>query len=142
MDTTSVVGFLGTAPELRKTSTGQDICLFRLGSNNRYVNSRGEAIDDTTWYNVAVFGSVAIAVHEHKQKGDWVAVHGRMVSSTYKSNKLIDNQSGQPATMTRWSLNAQRVEFGPRVSELTNIEEEENSDNELAKALEESELPY
>ena len=78
-DTNSVImtGNLTRKPELRYTPSGTAIADFGLASNRRYKVS-DELKEETCFVGVTVFGSTAVAVASHLDKGRKVLVEGRL----------------------------------------------------------------
>ena len=64
MNTITVVGNLTRDPELRYTPTGQAVVKFGIAVNRFYVNRNGERVEQTDFFNVNAWRSVAVNVAE------------------------------------------------------------------------------
>ena len=79
MDTNTVImtGNLTRRPELRYTPKGTGIADFGLASNRRYKQG-DDMKEEVCFVDVTVFGSTAVAVASHLDKGRKVLVEGRL----------------------------------------------------------------
>ena len=101
---TTIVGFLGKNPELKFTPKGIAMTKFSVATTNYK--------DETTWWNVTIFGNQAEACNEYLTKGSPVLVRGEINT---------DPETGSPRTwegkdgVTRSSLEltADKVKFLP-----------------------------
>lgn len=98
MNRVTLIGFLGSDPELRYTQAGKAVANFRLATNERVGDQ-----DKTEWHNIVAWEGTAKACNEHIRKGSQVAVEGRIASRKYQ------DRDGQD----RWinEIVATRVEF-------------------------------
>jgi single-strand DNA-binding protein len=78
MNSVNLTGRLTANPELRYTTDQKPVLNMRVAINGR--NDRTDFIDITVW------GKAAEAVAEHKNKGDQVAVSGRLTTSDWTDN--------------------------------------------------------
>ena len=78
----SLIGFLGSRPELRKTKTsGVPVTSFSLAMNEEYEDRRGKQVERTTWVKVRVWDRKAKSVCEYLDKGSLVEVEGKIVDA-------------------------------------------------------------
>ncbi len=96
MNNVSLIGRLTRDPELVTTQGGTEICNVRIA-----VDRRGQ--DGAVYTDVKCFGKQALAVAEHKRKGDQVAVSGRLELDRWEA------QDG--SNRSRLYVVANRVEF-------------------------------
>ena len=85
MNTITVVGNLTRDPELRYTPTGQAVVKFGIAVNRFYVNRNGEKIEQTDFFNVNAWRSVAVNVAESLTTGARVLVTGRLQSRNWET---------------------------------------------------------
>ncbi len=99
----TIIGNLGSDPEMRYMPNGDAVTSFSVATNRRYNTRDGEQRDETEWFRVSVFGRFAEICNQYLTKGRQVYVEGRLQSRTW-----VDQQ-GQ----TRFSLDvrAQEVKF-------------------------------
>jgi single-strand DNA-binding protein len=84
---TIIVGNVGRDPEMQYTKTGQARTFFTVAVtrrwNDRQTNERRE---ETTWFNVSVFGNQAENASQYIRKGTQVMVVGRVSARPYTNN--------------------------------------------------------
>ena len=85
MNTITVVGNLTRDPELRYTPTGQAVVKFGIAVNRFYTNRNGEKIEQTDFFNVNAWRSVAVNVAESLTTGARVLVTGRLQSRNWET---------------------------------------------------------
>ena len=78
MNSVNLTGRLTDAPTLRYTNDNKPVATLRIAVNGR--NDRVDFIDITIW------GKPAEAVAQHKNKGDQIAVSGRLTTSDWTDN--------------------------------------------------------
>ena len=80
----TVIGFLGTDPEMRYTPNGSPVTSFRLATSRRYTNSAGERQDETEWFTVVAWNQLAETCNQFLAKGRRVYVDGRLRSRSWE----------------------------------------------------------
>jgi single-strand DNA-binding protein len=73
-----VTGNLTRDPELRSTKSGTSVCSMRIACNTRRKDSSGEWIDQPNYFDVTVWGQRADNAAEYLEKGQAVAIDGRL----------------------------------------------------------------
>jgi single-strand DNA-binding protein len=75
----TLVGSLGNEPELRTTQQGGEVLNFRLATNERKRNADGTWVDGpTSWFRVAVWGTLGRNALASLHKGQRVVVQGTL----------------------------------------------------------------
>jgi single-strand DNA-binding protein len=76
----TLVGTLGTEPELRTTQQGADVVTFRLATNERKRNPDGQGWVDgpTSWFRVTAWSTLGRNVHGSLHKGQRAVVQGTL----------------------------------------------------------------
>lgn len=74
----TLIGNLGSDPELRHTATGVPVCTFRLAVHKQWNAQDGEQKEKVTWFRVTAWQKLAEVVHEHLGKGRRVLVIGEV----------------------------------------------------------------
>ena len=99
----TIIGNLGTEPEMRYMPSGDAVTGFSVATNRRYRNRDGENVDQTEWFRVNAWGRLAEVTNQYLQKGKLVYVEGSLTSRSWVG------QDGQ----TRFSneIRAQEVKF-------------------------------
>lgn len=81
MNSVDLIGRLSNSPQLRVTTSGQQICRFSLAVTRRFKNSAGDYEAD--FINCVAFGKTAGLINEHIQKGDMLGIEGRIQTGSY-----------------------------------------------------------
>lgn len=74
----TLIGNLGSDPELRHTATGVPVSSFRLAVHKQWNAQDGEQKEKVTWFRVTAWQKLAEVVHEHLSKGRRVLVIGEV----------------------------------------------------------------
>ena len=96
-------GRLVADPELKYLPSGTAVTNLRLASNRAYT-SNGERREEALFVDVEVYGKPAEAVTQHKAKGAFLIVDGRLRQNTWE-------RDGQ--RHSRLLVVADQVSFGP-----------------------------
>ena len=110
-----ILGHLGRDPELRYLQSGQPVCKLNIATSRRYTNKNNEAVEETEWHRVSVWGKQAEHCNNYLAKGRQVYVEGRQQTRSW------EGQDGQKRYRTE--LVAETVRFlggrddGPRPPE-------------------------
>ena len=83
MNKVSIIGNLGSDPEMRYTPSGQSVTQFSVATNRRYTAPDGERREETEWFRVSTYGRQADVANQYLTKGQQVYVEGRLRSSAY-----------------------------------------------------------
>ena len=81
-----VIGNVGTDPEMRYTPSGNPVTSFRLATNRRYTTADGERHEETEWFTVVAWSSLAEQVNQYLSKGRKAYVEGRLHSVSFQGN--------------------------------------------------------
>ncbi len=73
-----IIGNLGRDPEMRYTPNGKPVTSFSLAASRSWVTTEGERRDETEWFNVVAWGSLAEICNRYLSKGGKVYVEGRL----------------------------------------------------------------
>src|SRR6188474_2353282 len=74
----TLIGNLGSDPEMRYSANGSPFLRFNVASNFRARSPEGEWQDRTEWVRVTVFGQRADTLSQYLKKGQRVYVEGRL----------------------------------------------------------------
>ena len=78
------IGYLGTDPEMRYLPSGVPVTSFRLAASRSYTTSDGERRDETEWFTVKAWRSLAEQCNQYLTKGRRVYVEGRLNSRSWQ----------------------------------------------------------
>lgn len=126
----TVIGNLGTDPEMRYTPTGSAVTTFRIAATRTYNSADGERHQDTEWFTVVAWGSLGELCNQYLTKGRRAYVDGRLHSNSW------EGQDGQ--TRFRNEIVADRVLFLDRQPTSISSTEEQSS----TSLEEEEDLPF
>lgn len=87
----TIVGNLGSDPEMRYTPSGQAVTNLSVATNRRWTDGNGQQHEETCWFRVSVWGKQAEACNQYLSKGRQVLVEGRLTP---------DKDSGGPRIWT------------------------------------------
>ena len=104
----TLIGNVGSDPEMRYTPNGKAVTSFRMATNYRYSSPDGERREETEWFRVSVWGKQAESCNQFLSKGRRVYVEGRLRSRNW------EGQDGQMRTSLEVSAN--RVIFLDRTT--------------------------
>ena len=85
MDKITIIGNLGSDPEMRYTQGGDAVTSFSVASNRRWKNKDGESQEEVTWFRVTCWRKLAEVAGEYLEKGKQVYVEGRVKVNTYEN---------------------------------------------------------
>ena len=124
----TVIGYLGTDPEMRYTTNGNPVTSFRLATTRSYT-SGGERQQETEWFTVVAWNQLAELCNQYLTKGRRVYVDGRLRSRSW------EGQDGQ----TRFGneINAGTVLFLDRQTQGQSSSEEQSE-----PAIDPEDLPF
>ena len=74
----TLMGHLGSDPELRHTATGTPVCSFRLAVQKQWQAQDGQLREKVTWVRVTTWQKLAEVVSEYLTKGRQVLVVGEL----------------------------------------------------------------
>ena len=80
----TVIGNLGTDPEMRYTANGIPVTSFRLATTRNYTNADGERQQDTEWFTIVAWNQLAELCNQYLSKGRRAYVDGRLHSNTWE----------------------------------------------------------
>ena len=73
-----LIGHLGRDPELRYTPSGRPVATFSLATNRSWHSADGERHEETEWFNIVAWGSLAEICNQHLSKGQQIYLEGRL----------------------------------------------------------------
>jgi single-strand DNA-binding protein len=73
-----IIGQLGRDPEMRYTPSGKPVTSFAVETRRTWVTPEGERREDSEWFNVVSWGSLAEICKQHLVRGQQVYIEGRL----------------------------------------------------------------
>ena len=99
----TIIGNLGSEPEMRFTPNGRPVTSFSVATNWRFTTAEGERREETEWFTVVAWARLAEQCNQFLTKGRLVYVEGRLRTHTW------EGQDGQKRS--RNEIIADRVSF-------------------------------
>jgi single-strand DNA-binding protein len=133
----TIIGNLGSEPEMRFTPSGRPVTTFRVATNWRYTTPEGERKEETEWFSVVAWGRLAEQCNQFLTKGRLVYVEGRLRLRTW------DGQDGQ--RRARNEIVADRVKFLDRQAAIVSVENktaENKTDESETGNIEPDDIPF
>lgn len=81
MNSVNLIGRLSNSPEIRHTTNNQVVCRFTLAVTRRFKNQAGDYEAD--FINCVAFGKTAELIGNYVEKGQQLAVEGRIQTGSY-----------------------------------------------------------
>lgn len=81
-----VIGNMGRDPEMRYTPSGKPVTSFSLASSRSWVTPDGERREETEWFNVVAWGSLAEICNQKLAKSQQVYVEGRLQTRSWEDD--------------------------------------------------------
>ena len=81
-----VIGNVGTDPEMRYTPSGAPVTSFRIAVSRTYNTREGERRQETEWFTVTTWDTLAEQVNQYLSKGRRAFVEGRFHSHSFQGN--------------------------------------------------------
>jgi single-strand DNA-binding protein len=73
-----IIGHLGREPEMRYTPSGRPVATFSVATTRSWHSADGERHEETEWFNVVAWGSLAEICSQHLHRGQQAYVEGRL----------------------------------------------------------------
>ena len=79
-----IIGHLGRDPEMRYTPSGRPVTTFSVATTRSWNTAEGERREETEWFNVVAWGSLAEICNQHLRKGQQVYIEGRLQTKDWE----------------------------------------------------------
>lgn len=83
----NLIGRLGAQPEVVKLDSGRTLARFTIATNENYKNKQGDWQSNTQWHTVNAWGKVAELVQKLLNKGQEIALEGKLVNQSYENKQ-------------------------------------------------------
>lgn len=116
----TLIGNLGSDPELRYTASNVPVCSFRMAVQKQWHGQDGEQKEKVTWFRVTAWQKLAEVVSEHLSKGRRVMVVGEVESAQAYVSKTGELAATNEVTArTIRFLDSAHTEENPFVDDVT-----------------------
>lgn len=82
-----VIGHVGRDPEMRYTQSGKPVTSFGVATSRTWVGSDGERREETEWFTVIAWGSLAEICKQYLTRGQQVYVEGRLQTRRWEDGE-------------------------------------------------------
>jgi single-strand DNA-binding protein len=73
-----IIGHVGRDPEMRYTPSGRPVTSFSVSTSRTWTSAEGEKREETEWFNVVAWGTLAEICKTHLSRHQQVYVEGRL----------------------------------------------------------------
>ncbi len=80
-----LIGNVTRDPELRTTTTGQNVCSFGIATNQQWTDQGGQKQQRTEFHNVVAWGKLAEICSQYLGKGRKVFLEGRLQTREWEA---------------------------------------------------------
>lgn len=92
----TIIGHLGTDPEMRYTPSGTAVTNFSVAANRKWKGvDGGEGGEETIWFRVAAWNRLAEICNEYLSKGRQVFMKGRLKPTKRGNPRVWTGQDGE-----------------------------------------------
>jgi single-strand DNA-binding protein len=84
-----LIGNLGMNPDVKELKSGRKIAKFSVATNESYKDEEGNKVTETQWHNIVAWGKQAEIVSKYLQKGNEVAIDGKLSSRSYTDKEGV-----------------------------------------------------
>jgi single-strand DNA-binding protein len=88
-----LIGNLGADPEVKKFDNGKMLARLKVATHESYYNQKGEKVQDTQWHNVTVWGKTAEIAEKYLNKGQEIALEGKLTTNTWEDKEGVKRYS-------------------------------------------------
>ena len=88
-----LIGNIGNKPECRYTPSGSPVTSFSLATNETWLNSDNEKVNNTEWHHIVAWNKLAEFSNKYLYKGQSIYLEGKIHTSSWE-----DEQQGYKKT--------------------------------------------
>ena len=85
-----IIGYLGRDPEMRYTPSGRPVTSFSVATSRTWTSAEGERREETEWFNVVAWGTLAEICKSHLSKNQQVYIEGRLQTRKWQDKEGKD----------------------------------------------------
>lgn len=97
----NLIGFVGSAPEIRELENGTRVARFRMATSENYQDKDGEWQSVTEWHTCICWRKMADRAEQNLKKGSYILVKGKM---TYRQWETESGEKKENAEVVVRSL--------------------------------------
>lgn len=88
-----IIGHLGKDPEMRYTPSGKPVTTFTVAVSRTWNSADGERHNETEWFNVVAWGTLAEICKQYLVKGQQVYIEGRLQTRRWDDKEGVKHTS-------------------------------------------------
>ncbi len=88
----TLIGNVGEKPEITELENDNKVARLSFATNEHYKNAKGEKVTRTQWHTLIAWGKVAGIVEKLVNKGQELAIEGRLTYRTYEDKENVKRQ--------------------------------------------------
>jgi single-strand DNA-binding protein len=119
-----IIGHLGRAPELRYTPSGRPVTSFSVATTRNWMSADGERHEETEWFNVVAWGSLAEICSQYLNKGKRVFIEGRLQTRRWEDAEGKKQFTTELVAKEMIILGEQRESESESISDMPGEDEE------------------
>lgn len=131
-----IIGHLGKDPEMRYTPSGKPVTTFSVAVSRSWNSADGERHNETEWFNVVAWGTLAEICKQYLVKGQQVYVEGRLQTRRWDDKEGVKHTSVEIVASEMMMLGDRRD------SNNNHSQEAENTSADPATGAAEDEFPF
>jgi single-strand DNA-binding protein len=85
VNSVTVIGNLGSDPQVRALPSGQKVAKVSVATTERYTDRNGAKQQRTEWHRIVAFGKLAETCERYLGKGRRVYIEGRLTTREYEA---------------------------------------------------------
>ena len=99
-----LMGNLTADPELRTTTTGQNVASFTIAVSRNWNNAQGERQEETSFINCTAWGKTGETIAKYVSRGRQLLVSGRLQQRTWQDKDTGKNRSAIDVVVEEFSF--------------------------------------
>lgn len=84
-----LIGNMTQDPEMKQTSTGQNVVSFSVATNRTYTDASGQKVTQAEFHNIVAWGKLAEIIAQYCKKGKKVYVEGRLQTRSWEDQQGV-----------------------------------------------------
>lgn len=137
----TLVGNLGSDPEVKKTSAQATVTTFSLATNRSWIKD-GQKHDHTEWHRIVVWGKLAETCGEYLSKGRQVYIEGRIQTRAWEDDKGQKRYTTEVVAQQVLFLGSKESNAGRAQEASYQPEPSFGGENNSSSVTKEDELPF
>ena len=109
-----IIGNVTRDPELRTTTTGQNVCSFGIATNQQWTDAQGVKQQRAEYHNIVAWGKLAEICGQYVGKGRKVYIEGRLQTREWESQDAQKRQRTEIVADNMILLDRKEVGGAPR----------------------------